>query len=164
MRYKSGIRLFVFLLTSAICGSCGYWIYLWAQSGKLYETGWKAMLVRMIILVIPLILSFVLNGLYLPETGDMEFVAISVSINFFIPIAGTIGAEGEFFGISPKLYCILQIAIPLSLTYLMCLQAILFYNYPPSTSYKSQDHTTPYTYTDPCKDLDSKGLPSGKGY
>ena len=167
MRYKSGIRLLVFLLTTAICGGCGYWIYFWSQSGQLYSTGFKAMFLRMSILAIPYILTLILDHFYYPEAGEMEFTALSLMLNFFFPIAGTICASAGFFGISSKLYCILQVAIPLGLTYLMCIQAILCYNYPPQRVYRSEDCHEPYltnTYTAPIKDLDSHGLPSGKGY
>jgi hypothetical protein len=167
IRQKSGIRLLVFLLATAVCGGCGYWIYFWSQTGQLYTTGFKAMFLRMAILAIPYILTIILDRLYYPESGDMEFIVISLVLNIFFPIAGTICASAGFFGISPKLYYILQVAIPLGLTYLMCLQAIIFYNNPPKYYYKSPYDTTTYDpsiYTDPVKDLDSHGLPSGKGY
>lgn len=164
MRYKSGIRWFLFLLTTAICGACGYLIYLSAESGELYKSTIKDMFLRMIILIAPCILSCILGSVYHAESGEIEFSAVAISVNFFLPIIGSICAAGEFFGVDPKWYFILQIAIPLFLTYLMCLQCIICPNKPP-TSYYSSSYTDnrydSYYSNSNSSDCGAYGFPAG---
>ena len=179
MRYKGSFRWVVFAVTTIICGIIGFWIYSWAKNGKLYETGFKALGLRYVFLVVPFVINAILAQAYNVTAGDMNMIALSCGLNFFFPIIGTIGGSGEFFGLSQQWYHILQVAIPLGLTYLMCLQCLLFPEYPVRNTYVAREDNTesvilhlrrmygndtdPAPDSDPNKDADAIGRASGRG-
>lgn len=162
MVFKTGFRWFMFILTTAICGGTGYLLYHWFQNGTLSESGITPFLWRMALLVLPLAMCFLLSYIYNTTAGDFDMVPVAISINFFIPIAIAMLSAIQAFGISSRWYNLFQIAIPLFITYLMCLQSILFPNEPKKKHYppRNDDYTPPTTSNN--SSANSKGLATGK--
>ncbi len=166
MVFKSGFRWFMFVVTTIVCGGCGVWIYLWTQNGWLYEIGAKAFFLRLTILILPFLMSALLTYLYDGRAGELEIGTLSFVLCIVIPLIGAVIARNGLFGLDAKLCHILQIAIPLGLTYLMCLQCIICPEEPVRSPYTPpknpyEDMYVSSTPHDPNDDCNSKGLPTG---
>ena len=164
MVYKSGFKWFMFILTTIVCGGCGVWIYLWTRTGWLYEIGPKAFFTRMAILIVPFLISALITHMYDAETADVEMGVVTFCICLVLPFIGAIIARNELFGLNPHLGHILQIAIPLGITYFLCVIGIIAAYEPvrrPSPAPTRRDDPPPPKPHNPNDDLNSKGLPTG---
>ena len=175
MIFQKAFRWVLFGLLTAIVAGIGVWLFLWEKNGQLYETGIRAFGLRYAFLLVPLVINCVLAIIYNAESGPIPMPGLSIAINLVFPLVGTLANAIELFGISGKWYLLLQIAIPLALTYLMCLQCLLCPNEPPAPATPKRDNTqevirhirgghSNQSEPDPNQDADSRGLASGRGY
>lgn len=162
MRFESKFRWVLFFIITAICAGCALWIYLWSKSGALHQSSFNGYLWRMAIIAVPFLICMALIAMYNGEgIYGAPLYSFAIGITVFLPLMFAVLAGIGAFGVSAKMYHILQVSVTGGVNYLMALQCLICPNEPPKRAYPSSNNSTS-TYSSSNKDCNSKGLPTGR--
>lgn len=163
MRFEAKFRWVLFFIITAICAGCALWIYLWSKSGQLHQVGFNGFLWRMAIVAVPFVICIILTAMYNGEgIYEAPLYSLAIGITVFLPLVFAILAGVGAFGVSAKVYHILQISVTGGLNYLMALQCLVCPNEPPRRTYPTSNYNSTSTYKSSTDDCNSKGLPTGR--
>ena len=163
MRFGTAFRWVLFFIITAICAGCALWIYLWSKSGQLHQVGFNGYLWRMAIVAVPFVICIILTAMYNGEgIYEAPLYPLAIGITFFLPLVFAVFAGIESFGISARVYHILQISVTGGLNYLMAIQCLVCPNEPPKRTYPASGYNSTSTYKSSTDDCNSKGLPTGR--